>query len=257
MRVIAATNRTLRTLMEKGEFRGDLYYRLNVARLEFPPLRERPDDIAVLARHFAGRFAERYGREYRHLSQPALACLHAYGWPGNVRELRNAIEHAFALGTGPVIDADALPSEIRSAPRPPAGTIEAWSAGDFLPFQHVKETVITDFERRYLTQALEHADGNITQAAELSGPDDGDLAPACHSAAEVFDDPPALHHERHARRVVEQVRVAQRVAADGDHVRVLPGFDRADAVRGAEDARVGRGGADDRLHRPEDARLQQ
>lgn len=103
VRVIAATNRDLKGEVRSGAFRGDLYYRLNVLKLDIPPLRERPDDISYCADAFLARFNERYPERQRTFSRDAVAALRQYSWPGNVRELQNSIERAFYVSTGPVI----------------------------------------------------------------------------------------------------------------------------------------------------------
>jgi len=113
VRVIAATNRNLEDGVRRGSFREDLFYRLNVVTLRTPPLRERPEDILVLARHFAARFGERHGRRITGISRTARSILQACEWPGNVRELENAIEHAVVLGHGDTILAEDLPDGIR------------------------------------------------------------------------------------------------------------------------------------------------
>jgi DNA-binding NtrC family response regulator len=116
VRVIAATHRDLRREVEAGRFREDLYYRLNVVQIELPPLRERREDIGLLAAYFLERVSARAGRTVTAFSPEAMQVLERYDYPGNVRELENAIEHAVAVAEGPVITAADLPSAIR-APR--------------------------------------------------------------------------------------------------------------------------------------------
>ena len=101
VRVIAATNRDLRQMVAEGRFQEDLFYRLNVIPIQIPPLRERREDIAVLAEHFVGKHAQRSGRPARQLHESALAVLQRYDWPGNVRELENTIERAVVLSREP------------------------------------------------------------------------------------------------------------------------------------------------------------
>ncbi|HQK52434.1 MAG TPA: sigma 54-interacting transcriptional regulator [Myxococcota bacterium] len=137
VRVIAATNRDLRQAMAIGHFREDLYFRLNVVRIQIPALRERPEDIPLLARHFIARFRARTGRDVHDISTEALGALMRYDFPGNVRELENAIEHAFVLCRGPRIDLCCLPSEIALAGSPPSN---GRSAGD--AFAEAEATVI-------------------------------------------------------------------------------------------------------------------
>jgi len=115
VRIIAATNRDLKEEMEQGRFRGDLYYRLNVVRLDLPPLRERKEDIPLLADHFIARFNREKGREVNGLTPAALTALTTHDYPGNVRELENALEHAFVMCRGAWIDVQHLPREIAGA----------------------------------------------------------------------------------------------------------------------------------------------
>ncbi len=116
VRVIAATNRDLKAMIAAGRFREDLYYRLDVVRLELPPLRERGDDTLALADHFLARHARRHGKVVTGISDAARAALLRYRWPGNVRELANVIERAVVLARGDVIDLDALPADVTGAP---------------------------------------------------------------------------------------------------------------------------------------------
>ena len=114
VRVVAATNRDLRAAVEAGEFRRDLYYRLNVLHVDVPPLRERRRDIPLLVRHFIAEFGREHDRGFRGLAPAALDILMKYGWPGNVRELRNLIESMVVLAPGAVIQPEDIPAEIRS-----------------------------------------------------------------------------------------------------------------------------------------------
>ncbi len=116
VRVIAATHRDLRARVAEGTFREDLFYRVNVVRLELPPLRRRPEDIPLLAEHFVAALNRRHGRDVSGLSTDAMALLLAHDWPGNVRELENAIEHAFVLCRGRRIEARHLPEQLRGRP---------------------------------------------------------------------------------------------------------------------------------------------
>jgi PAS domain S-box-containing protein len=117
-RVVTATNRDLRQLMAEGRFRDDLFYRLNVVRIELPALRDRKEDIPLLVRHFIQLFAAQTGREIRGVTPNALDALLRYDFPGNIRELEHAIEHAFVLCRGPNIDVCCLPPEIARGPLP-------------------------------------------------------------------------------------------------------------------------------------------
>jgi PAS domain S-box-containing protein len=118
IRIVAATNRDLPALVEKGLFRSDLYYRLNVMRLEIPPLRERPGDIPLLARHFLGRFSMLRGKNVEGFSPEAMAVLEGYGYPGNARELENVVEHAHVLCTGNQVEVAHLPDWLTRGANP-------------------------------------------------------------------------------------------------------------------------------------------
>jgi Nif-specific regulatory protein len=113
IRLVCATNRNLATMVQQGKFRDDLYYRLNVVQMHLPPLRERHDDIPLLAQHFLQSFAERFKKKAKRFSQPALRALEEYSWPGNVRELENAVQRAVVLCEGPTVDIWQLPATIR------------------------------------------------------------------------------------------------------------------------------------------------
>ncbi len=115
VRILAATHRDLASLVAKGEFREDLFYRLNVMKLEIPPLRERKEDVPLLADHFLKKFKERSGKPIRTVSKRAMKRLLAYDYPGNVRELENAFEHAFILCKGPEIKTSHLPENLHSS----------------------------------------------------------------------------------------------------------------------------------------------
>jgi DNA-binding NtrC family response regulator len=159
-RLIAATNRDLGELTEKGEFREDLYYRLRVFPIRLPPLRERPSDIPALVNTFVEEFNRQLGKRIREVSPSAMELLKRYPWPGNVRELRNMVERTVLLADGPVLEPEMLPPEIsgRGAPstRP---LIELGPDGlDF-------ETL----ERTLLSEALRRAEGNRTEAGRLLG----------------------------------------------------------------------------------------
>ncbi len=129
-RIIAATNRDLRLEMEEGRFRGDLYYRLNVVRIELPPLKERKVDIPLLADHFIARFNAEKGREINGLTPAALAALTAHDFPGNVRELENAVEHAFVMCRGAWIDLPHLPPELIAVDAANLPEVEDAAEGD-------------------------------------------------------------------------------------------------------------------------------
>jgi DNA-binding NtrC family response regulator len=163
VRVLAATNRPLRQLVEDGRFRKDLYYRLNVVRIELPPLRERPEDIPLLAAHFTRKYA-RAGRGPRHLSAEALQALRGYRWPGNVRELENAIQRACLTARGEAIRAGDLPPELTGAAEEDSPLVDLRR-----PLPEVLHQVTAEIERRYLCKALRRAGGNVRHCARLCG----------------------------------------------------------------------------------------
>ncbi len=152
MRLVAATNRDLPDAIRNGQFRQDLYYRINTIAIHLPPLRDRREDVRVLAEHFVERNAS-YGR--KRLSPAALAALEAYDWPGNVRELQHAIERAVILATADEIQPADLPDELRSGARPPAR-----AAGS-----------IEDMERQHIIATLRQVGGHRGKAATLLGID--------------------------------------------------------------------------------------
>jgi two-component system response regulator PilR (NtrC family) len=164
VRVLAATNRNVEEDVRAGRFRQDLYYRLNVIRVEVPPLRERPEDIRPLAEHFLARCAAEQNKDLRSLSPDALRALEGYAFPGNVRELENVIERAVALASGQTIGLGDLPRELSGAASSPTPALVG------LPDEGCNlDDVLGEVERRLLLQALERTGGVRTQAAKLLG----------------------------------------------------------------------------------------
>jgi transcriptional regulator with PAS, ATPase and Fis domain len=157
LRVLAATNRDLAERVHNGEFRQDLYYRLNVVTITTPPLRERPQDIPLLANYFVQKFARRAAREVLGLSQEAQTLLQCYAWPGNVRELENAIERAIVLGSTALI----LPEDL------PEALVETQPVAGVLPARY--HEAVNEAKKQVVLQALEQAGGNFTEAAKLLG----------------------------------------------------------------------------------------
>jgi DNA-binding NtrC family response regulator len=155
MRVIAATNRDLDTAVRQGQFRQDLFFRLNVVQIKLPPLRERKTDIPLLVNSFLEKFSDENG-DARKISEDAMARLIAYDWPGNVRELENAIERAVALGSGPILHVGDLPTNLHQ------GSSERIPQNDeLLP--------LDELERRAILRALREAGGDKLAAARLLG----------------------------------------------------------------------------------------
>lgn len=153
VRFVAATNRDLNALIRQGRFREDLYYRLNVAGIDVPPLRERRADIPLLARHFLREAGRTMGLKPAGIEAAALARLTGYAWPGNIRELRNVLERALILSGGEEIGIGHLPKELGA------------------PCTHAEQTpfALNDMEARHIQRVMQHCQGNKTQAAALLG----------------------------------------------------------------------------------------
>jgi len=155
VRLIAATNRDLQDALRRGEFREDLYYRLNVVAIHLPPLRARREDIPLLAHHFLRQFCQRDRKAIRGFREDALAALMTYTFPGNVRELRHIIEQAVALSTGPWITLADLPAHVRTAAH--------------VPHEPEIETVLNQVERDLILQALQRNQGHLERTARDLG----------------------------------------------------------------------------------------
>jgi DNA-binding NtrC family response regulator len=164
VRVIGATNRPLQRLVKRGKFREDLYYRLNVVKIELPPLRERLEDIPLLATHFAARYA-RPGEAPKPITPEAMERLLAHPWPGNIRELENALERACVIARGPGIQLADLPPEVL-APRAESG---GRAADINRPLPEVLREATVELEKQYLRRALKKTRGNINRCAQISG----------------------------------------------------------------------------------------
>jgi DNA-binding NtrC family response regulator len=160
VRFVSATNRNLSQMLHAGQFREDLYYRLNVIQIDIPPLRERPEDILLLASHLLGIAGERAGKAVRSISPRAAKLLLSYPWPGNVRELENVIERAVALSQRDEIDTVDLPSTLLERRSP-----------DVLAEAAARQLTLSDLEREYIQQILDEEGGNKTRAAQRLGLD--------------------------------------------------------------------------------------
>ncbi len=159
VRVLAATNKRLDALIEQGSFRPDLFYRLNVIPFELPPLRERLEDVPLLAEHFNQKFSTAYGKKPRRFEADAVDALQSYSWPGNVRELRNTIERVCIMHSKTKVSATDLPA--LGGEEPPAASFR---------FPSFKEA--TDaYHREFIQRKLLEAEGNVSRAAELMGVD--------------------------------------------------------------------------------------
>ena len=163
VRVVAATSRPIDQMVERGEFRRDLFYRINVVRIDLPPLRLRGDDVGLLAESFAHRAAQEMGRGTGGLSTDAYQVLKGYHWPGNVRELQNAVRRAIAMTRSDVAGVDDLPDEIVAA----AGRMAADAGGDNAAegFFARRAQHVAQFEKGYLTDLLTRHQGDVSAAA--------------------------------------------------------------------------------------------
>ncbi len=160
VRVISATNKPLSNLIEDGDFRADLFYRLNVIPFQIPPLRERLEDVPVLVEHFNQKFSADYGKKTKNFTDEAIAALQNYAWLGNVRELRNTIERVIIMHGKQKVSADDLPEfDVK--------TLAPASSFRFPSFKEATDA----YQREFIIHKLAEADGNITRAAELMGVD--------------------------------------------------------------------------------------
>jgi Nif-specific regulatory protein len=155
--LIAATNKDLEAAIREGSFRPDLYYRLNVVRLDMPPLRDRREDIPLLASYFVAKYSTNAKRKVTGISPEARACLTRYDWPGNVRELENAIERAVVLGSAEQILPEDLPDTL----------LETGPAADFGVTKY--HDAINEVKKQLILKAVDQAKGNYTEAAKLLG----------------------------------------------------------------------------------------
>jgi DNA-binding NtrC family response regulator len=172
VRVVAATNRDLEAAVRAGQFRQDLYYRLNVVPLVLPPLRERREDLVLLAQHFVRTYAKKHGKAAVGLSLEAVDLLATHNWPGNIRELENVIQYGVIVAAGPTL----TPADLRVPTSVPA--LAAAPAALAPPeldldsgFAQAKLAAVASFERRYVEQLLARAGGNVTEAARRAGLD--------------------------------------------------------------------------------------
>ena len=172
-RVVDATHVDLEAAVKDGKFRQDLFYRLNVVVLRVPALRERPEDVPILAQHFVDRAKKRLGSRVDRISRDAEARMVAYPWPGNVRELENAVERAMILARGSEIECADLPPGVGSAVTVPSDVVERVEAASVqhLPYMQAKKLAIAAFEKRYLTGLLTAHNGNLSAAARAAGMD--------------------------------------------------------------------------------------
>ena len=170
VRIVSATHRPLEQEIAAGNFRADLFYRLQVVTIDIPPLRERREDIPLLAETFARNAAEHFELPARSISQGALKRLIEYNWPGNVRELKNTMDRAVIMAEGDELVARDLPVEVSAGIKASAGgSSDGADDGLKVPFTADFREDRREFERRYITRCLEHTQGNVTRAAEILG----------------------------------------------------------------------------------------
>jgi two-component system nitrogen regulation response regulator GlnG len=179
VRVIAATNRDLEKMVSEGTFRGDLYYRLNVFTIRLPSLRERGEDIPLLAQHFMNRFAKELKQSVQSVADQTMELLKQYSWPGNVREFQSVIKQALLHATGPVLLPEFLPAAIRGRISPPDeqsdAAIDLSALSSFIHGRLRTDctSLYSDFQavtdRHLLTLVLQHTRGNLSQAAKILG----------------------------------------------------------------------------------------
>jgi two-component system nitrogen regulation response regulator GlnG len=173
VRLVTATNRNLEQMVSEGTFRRDLYYRLNVSTIRLPPLRERGEDLPLLAQHFVRRFARELHKDVRVIAPEAIELLRRHRWPGNVRELQSIIKQALLQATGPVLLPEFLPRSLRGAEAEPA--LDFGGLTGFIQDQLKANStsLYSDYqaltERHLFTQVLRHTAGNQSQAARVLG----------------------------------------------------------------------------------------
>ena len=163
-RIVAATNQDLNKRVDEGEFRADLFYRLNVVNLNLPPLRERPSDIPLLANFFLERFRDKTDKPKK-FSSDAISVLKRYNWPGNIRELEHLVERSIILVQKPIIEAADLPSQVRAAADLKSDFNSEFEVDTGLPFHIAKDR----FEQAYFRSIVERAGGNYSLAARMAG----------------------------------------------------------------------------------------
>ena len=166
VRIVAATNADLSQLADVGAFRSDLLFRLRILNVVMPPLRQRVEDIPLLAEHFLAAYSQHFKKPLKTLEPEVLELMQKYSWPGNVRELENLICRAFLLTDGPEVGRNAI-SELGGL-EPPADS-DATSASAPARFNHAKAEAISRFEVRYLSDLMARSQGNVTAAAKLAG----------------------------------------------------------------------------------------
>ena len=172
IRLISATNRNIQQMVKEGVFREDLFYRVNTFVIHLPPLRERMDDLPLLAVHFLKRYAKSTSKVVEGIAPEVMSVLKSHAWNGNVRELQHVIERAVALTTENVVRLEDLPDQLWRGADEGTGEPSPEERSHFdLPFKDAKEAMIESFERKYILKLLSKHKGNISRAAEGSGID--------------------------------------------------------------------------------------
>jgi DNA-binding NtrC family response regulator len=164
VRFLAASNRNLAEMVEAGDFRKDLYYRLNVIEISLPPLRGRSQDIPLLAEHFLQKYSREQGVAPKVLGKPAMRKLLKHRWPGNVRELENVIRRALIVSSGPVIKAHDI-----DISRPLSANISGRSDLFSMSYREAKKVVQSEFQRAYVRRLLSECEGSVSKAAHRAG----------------------------------------------------------------------------------------
>ncbi|MEK6776585.1 MAG: sigma-54 dependent transcriptional regulator [bacterium] len=160
VRILSATNKNLKEEIEKGRFREDLYYRINIFTIDIPPLRERTEDIPLLLNHFIKRYNKEFGKNVDRISPGLMRFFLEYDWPGNIRELENYVERAILMAEGKQLELSSIPTDVQKTPRTPS----SGEQGDILPFKEAKD----NFERNYIVSILKRYNGVISKAARAS-----------------------------------------------------------------------------------------
>ena len=167
-RLIAATNRDLKERIANGDFREDLYYRLNVVHIQLPPLRDRPSDIPLLIEHFVQRFNQKLDRSVTGFNDDALARVIRYGWPGNIRELENVVERCMIFAKDGQVGSAHLPPELRETPRAdPILDAEIDTSPERTGLKEAVRKATLKLEKEFIARALERTGGNVTHTARL------------------------------------------------------------------------------------------
>ena len=168
-RIIAATNKDLKAEVEKGNFRRDLYYRLNVIFLKLPPLRERKNDIPLLVEHFIHKFNRQFGKNIKHISVEAMEVMLSYSWPGNIRELENVIQRSLVLEKEEVLTKDSLPLNLRNFKESATEDKTTINISSRKPLHKIVKEEVEKIEKKVLKEYLDKFGPNKSKIASLLG----------------------------------------------------------------------------------------